>query len=138
MEAKLRAWLQSKGKTKRAQRMGSQGGSPCLNGTPLSVSSVNRKGIFHSNVKAKINAHKAASSVKNRAISGLHKNLFRRGVSVDSRVEISDHQNVGDSRTIATNEHNCSTVTKDGSIIRRSIVPKESFDYPIASSVSNH
>lgn len=52
MEAKLRAWLESKGKTKTAQRIGVLK-SPCMGRNPSSLSSVKKPSIHHSSVKAK-------------------------------------------------------------------------------------
>jgi kinesin family protein 22 len=65
MEAKLRAWLESKGKTKSAQRFGAFN-SPFMGKTPSSVSSVKKPGIFRSTVKAKATPNRGASEAKER------------------------------------------------------------------------
>lgn len=65
MEAKLRAWLESKGKTKSAQKFGAFN-SPFMGKTPSSVSSVKKPSIFRSSVKAKATTNQAASAAKER------------------------------------------------------------------------
>lgn len=64
MEAKLQAWLESKGKTKSAQRMGAFPSS-ILGKTPKSVSSV-KKLNYNSSSKVNVTAKKAASNAKER------------------------------------------------------------------------
>lgn len=63
MEAKLRAWLDSKGKTKSAQRMATFG-SPFVSKT-TSISSV-KKTIYHSSVKVKSSTNHGASNTDDR------------------------------------------------------------------------
>lgn len=65
MEAKLLAWLESKGKTKSsAQKMGTFG-SPLIIKTPSAMSS-KKKPAYHSSAKQKSNTFQGASTVKER------------------------------------------------------------------------
>ncbi len=65
MEAKLLAWLESKGKTKSAQRVGPFNSS-FMGKTPSSVSSVKKPSIYHSSVKAKGGTNQGACKAKER------------------------------------------------------------------------
>ncbi|KAL6336740.1 hypothetical protein AAG906_036054 [Vitis piasezkii] len=85
MEAKLRAWLESKGKTKSAQRMGAFG-SPLMSKAPSSLSSLKKPCPCHSSTKAKA-TNQGASNAKERVLSVQHRNLFNNGGSVDSGTE---------------------------------------------------
>lgn len=58
MEEKLRAWLESKGKTKSVQRIGAYG-------SPFLASSV-KKPDYHGSAKAKVNTNRGASNAKER------------------------------------------------------------------------
>ncbi|XVF08091.1 hypothetical protein REPUB_Repub06bG0196200 [Reevesia pubescens] len=73
MEAKLQAWLESKGKTKSALRMGPFA-SRFLSKTPGSVSSM-KKLQYNSSCKVKNSAKEGASNAKDRA-SVTSRNLF--------------------------------------------------------------
>ena len=65
MEAKLRAWLESKGKTKSAQRMRAFG-SPLMSKAPSSLSSLKKPYPCHSSTKAKAITNQGASNAKER------------------------------------------------------------------------
>uniref|UniRef100_F6GYP9 Kinesin motor domain-containing protein n=1 Tax=Vitis vinifera TaxID=29760 RepID=F6GYP9_VITVI len=86
MEAKLRAWLESKGKTKSAQRMRAFG-SPLMSKAPSSLSSLKKPCPCHSSTKAKAITNQGASNAKERVLSVQHRNLFYNGDSVDSGTE---------------------------------------------------
>ncbi|XP_010654285.1 kinesin-like protein KIN-10B isoform X1 [Vitis vinifera] len=87
MEAKLRAWLESKGKTKSAQRMRAFG-SPLMSKAPSSLSSLKKPYPCHSSTKAKAITNQGASNAKERVLSVQHRNLFNNRGSVDSGTEI--------------------------------------------------
>ncbi|KAH9672282.1 kinesin-like protein KIN-10B [Citrus sinensis] len=74
MEAKLRAWLESKGKTKSAQRMAVRG-TPIVSKTPTSVCSV-KKTINHSCRKVKVSPKQDASNAEDRALCVPFRNLL--------------------------------------------------------------
>lgn len=59
MESKLQTWLESKGKTKSAQRIGGLG-SPFSSKTPCSTASKLRKPLFNSSTKVKKTADQSA------------------------------------------------------------------------------
>ncbi|RVW63664.1 Kinesin-like protein KIN-10B [Vitis vinifera] len=86
MEAKLRACLESKGKTKSAQRMRAFG-SPLMRKAPSSLSSLKKPCPCHSSTKAKAITNQGASNAKERVLSVQHINLFYNGDSVDSGTE---------------------------------------------------
>uniref|UniRef100_F6HJH1 Kinesin motor domain-containing protein n=2 Tax=Vitis vinifera TaxID=29760 RepID=F6HJH1_VITVI len=86
MEAKLRAWLESKGKTKSAQRMKAFG-SPLMSKASSSLSSLKKPCPCHSSTKAKAITNQGASNAKERVLSVQHRNLFYNGDSVDSGTE---------------------------------------------------
>nr|DAD38666.1 TPA_asm: hypothetical protein HUJ06_012988 [Nelumbo nucifera] len=65
MEAKLRAWLESKGKTKNTQRSGAFA-SPLLSKTPNSLSSVKKPSLHQSSAKAKPTDNQGLSNAKER------------------------------------------------------------------------
>lgn len=65
MEAKLREWLESKGKTKSAQRMGGFG-SPITRKTPTSTSSLKKPNASWSTVKPKIMSNQGATTLVER------------------------------------------------------------------------
>ncbi|XWS55661.1 hypothetical protein CRYUN_Cryun09bG0020300 [Craigia yunnanensis] len=80
MEAKLQAWLESKGKTKSAQRMGPFA-SRFLSKTPSSISSVKNLN-YNSSCKVKNSAKEGASNAKDRGLSVTSRTLFNNeGVS---------------------------------------------------------
>lgn len=64
MEAKLRAWLESKGKTKSAQRNGAYA-------SPFTLSSV-KQPINKSTVKAKVNSNRGTSTQERYRLSSLN------------------------------------------------------------------
>ncbi|KAL6326015.1 hypothetical protein AAG906_038507 [Vitis piasezkii] len=84
--AKLRAWLESKGKTKSAQRMRALGSS-LMSKAPSSLSSLKKPCPCHSSTKAKAITNQGASNAKERVLSVQHRNLFYNGDSVDSGTE---------------------------------------------------
>lgn len=65
MEAKLRAWLESKGKTKSAQRP-KVIASPFTSKTPSSMCSVKKASMCPSSAKAKLFSNQGASGLKQR------------------------------------------------------------------------
>lgn len=65
MEAKLRDWLESKGKTKSAQRHGTFN-SPCLGKTSISISTLKKHSINKSFVKGRVATNRDASDFKER------------------------------------------------------------------------
>ncbi|OMO97193.1 hypothetical protein COLO4_14798 [Corchorus olitorius] len=87
MEAKLQAWLESKGKTKSAQRMGPFS-SRVLCKTPSSVSTV-KKLDYKSSIKAKVITKEGASNAKDRGLSVTSRNLFNNEGVVDPNFENS-------------------------------------------------
>ncbi|XP_044489140.1 kinesin-like protein KIN-10B isoform X2 [Mangifera indica] len=72
MEAKLQAWLESKGKTKSSQRMAAFG-SPFQGKAP--TTSV-KKTINHSSAKVKASTNQSTSIAKDRDLCGPFRNLF--------------------------------------------------------------
>nr|WNH14552.1 KIN10B [Betula platyphylla] len=87
MEAKLRTWLESKGKTKSAQRFGPFN-SPFMGKTPSSVISVKKPTISRSSVKAKATTNRGASEAKERFIPEPVMKLFNNEGPVDAFLEI--------------------------------------------------
>ncbi|KAH7867405.1 hypothetical protein Vadar_032943 [Vaccinium darrowii] len=86
MEAKLLAWLESKGKTKSsAQKMGTFG-SPLIIKTPSAMSS-KKKPAYHSSAKQKSNTFQGASTVKERSLALPRRNLFANAAPVEPRTE---------------------------------------------------
>ncbi|PQQ06867.1 kinesin-like protein KLP2 [Prunus yedoensis var. nudiflora] len=67
MEAKLRAWLESRGKTKSAQRIQAFD-SPLLGKTPSSFANVKKPTINLSSVKAKVMTNRSACNAKERSL----------------------------------------------------------------------
>ncbi|XP_058109683.1 kinesin-like protein KIN-10C isoform X2 [Magnolia sinica] len=65
MEAKLRAWLESKGKTQSAQRIGAAN-SPFMGKTPASVSSSKKPNLIRSSTK--VSTNQRVSNVKGRKL----------------------------------------------------------------------
>ncbi|KAG2685841.1 hypothetical protein I3760_10G144700 [Carya illinoinensis] len=86
MEAKLRAWLESKGKTKSAQRIGAFN-SPFMGKNPSSISSVKKPSIHHSSVKAKTTTNQGACKAKQRFIPVPFTNLFNDEGQIDACLE---------------------------------------------------
>ncbi|CAK9184206.1 unnamed protein product [Ilex paraguariensis] len=83
MEAKLYAWLESKGKTKSKQRI-RVFGSPFPSRTPRSVSSMKRHGTHKSSAKTQAIANQGASSLKEREVHMCCSNLFDNGGLLDT------------------------------------------------------
>ncbi|XP_015582785.1 kinesin-like protein KIN-10B isoform X2 [Ricinus communis] len=88
MEAKLRAWLESKGKIKSAQRIGAYG-------SPFPASSI-KKSNYQSSVKAKGNSNRDISDAKERTKPVPFRTLFNdaslenlQSVAKDNRKETS-------------------------------------------------
>ncbi|XVE76365.1 hypothetical protein DITRI_Ditri12bG0166600 [Diplodiscus trichospermus] len=102
MEAKLQAWLESKGKTKGAQRMGPFA-SRFLSKTPSSISSV-KKLNYNSSCKVKNSAKNGASNAKDRALSVTSRNLFNNVGAVGSYLESSELSAKSNKREIAAEE----------------------------------
>ncbi|CAN1769902.1 Kinesin-like protein KIN-10B [Linum perenne] len=77
MEIQLRAWLESKGKTKSTQK-------PRTCASPFPVNSA-KKLDFLGSVKAKVNTHRGASNSKNRLLSVPFRNLLLNDETVVDR-----------------------------------------------------
>ncbi|XP_057970896.1 kinesin-like protein KIN-10C [Malania oleifera] len=128
MEAKLRAWLESKGKTKSAQRIGAFG-SPFLTRTPSSVSSVKKTSMLRSNAKAKEIVHQVASTARDRPLCVPFRNLFSSIGRDDSHMEINCHKDMEDSRESGTRNGNCITAAEDGDLRNNStMLPEDYFN----------
>ncbi|XP_048319634.2 kinesin-like protein KIN-10B [Ziziphus jujuba] len=74
MEAKLRAWLESKGKTKGAQRVGAFN-SPCVGKTSSSIGTLKKRGASRSSAKDRV-INNSDAMVKERIVSVPFRNLF--------------------------------------------------------------
>ncbi|XWS59813.1 hypothetical protein CRYUN_Cryun08bG0154100 [Craigia yunnanensis] len=85
MEAKLQAWLESKGKTKSALRMGLFA-SRFLGKTPRSISSV-KKLNYNSSCKVRSSAKEGVSNTTDRGLSVTSRNLFNNEGVVNSYLE---------------------------------------------------
>ncbi|KAK9290306.1 hypothetical protein L1049_008473 [Liquidambar formosana] len=120
MEAKLRAWLESKGKTKSAQRMGAFG-SPFFTKTPGSVSSLKTHNIHHRSAKAKV-VPSQASDAKEGASYALPRNLFNNGAVVDSWMEDMCFPKVEDSKACFDSTKDCLTISEDSGILENSLI----------------
>ncbi|KAM3340890.1 kinesin-like protein KIN-10C [Capsicum galapagoense] len=97
MEAKLRAWLESKGKTKSTQRIGAFD-SPFTSKTPSSVGSTRKLGLFGSSSKQKSISNQGASSIKKKDPDGACRNLFKNGHRSNLVVEARDLADTGGQR----------------------------------------
>ncbi|BFG36185.1 hypothetical protein CerSpe_224590 [Prunus speciosa] len=86
MEAKLRAWLESRGKTKSAQRIQAFD-SPLLGKTPSSFANVKKPTINLSSVKAKVMTNRSTCNAKERTITVPFRNIFYNKSTVDSNFE---------------------------------------------------
>ncbi|TXG58612.1 hypothetical protein EZV62_016441 [Acer yangbiense] len=86
MEAKLQAWLESKGKTKSARRMAAPFSSPIVGKTPTSVSSL-KKTNYRSSTNLKNSTNQGVSKTKERSLREPFRNLFINDGSVDSWLE---------------------------------------------------
>ncbi|KAI4356474.1 hypothetical protein L6164_000496 [Bauhinia variegata] len=75
MEAKLRAWLESKGKTKSSQRLGPLK-SPCWRQTPKSIISAKRSITHNGSVKGISTTNQEAAYTKERAFVVAFQNLL--------------------------------------------------------------
>ncbi|GLT92541.1 hypothetical protein SLE2022_103740 [Rubroshorea leprosula] len=93
MEAKLQAWLESKGKTKSAQRMGAFPSS-ILGKTPKSVSSV-KKLNYNSYSKVNLTAKEAASNAKERGLSMASRTLFKDEGGVEKTTNKNSFETFG-------------------------------------------
>ncbi|XP_052174040.1 kinesin-like protein KIN-10B [Diospyros lotus] len=87
MEAKLLAWLESKGKTKKTQRMAGTFGSPCFSTTPGSLSSAKKPSACLSCGKMNSNTNEGASNMKERVLA---RNLFTNGGPVDKSMKAAE------------------------------------------------
>ncbi|CAK9323261.1 unnamed protein product [Citrullus colocynthis] len=93
MESKLRAWLESKGKTKSTQRIGGIG-SPFSSKTPCSTASKLRKSLFNSSAKVKKTANQSACKQdKERTVTVAFGNLVENEDVVNS-ITTKDHDAV--------------------------------------------
>ncbi|XP_019186862.1 PREDICTED: kinesin-like protein KIN-10B isoform X1 [Ipomoea nil] len=92
MEAKLRAWLESKGKTKSTQRP-KVVSSPFTSKTPSSLCSVKKVNMCPSSVKAKLFSNQGASGLKQRAPDVPFRSLFGSRHDFISVLEALDHVN---------------------------------------------
>ncbi|XP_022767537.1 kinesin-like protein KIN-10B [Durio zibethinus] len=81
MEAKLKAWLESKGKTKSAQRMGP------FASRFLSKASSAKKLNYNSSCKVKTSAKDCTSNAKHSGLSVTSRNLFNKEGVVNSYLE---------------------------------------------------
>ncbi|KAK6942949.1 Kinesin motor domain [Dillenia turbinata] len=109
MEAKLRIWLESKGKTKSAQRTGGFG-SPFLCQTPASVSTLRKPGVNMCSSKAKGFMSQNASTSKERQKSSNRGPLdFHLKDLYPVRVELSEelHSHMKDC-SLTTSGSECS------------------------------
>ncbi|KAM1037932.1 hypothetical protein ACFX13_033417 [Malus domestica] len=87
MEAKLRAWLESRGKTKSARRIEAFS-SPLLGKTPSSsIANVKKRNINLSSMKSKVNTNRSACTAKERKITIPMRNIFDNESVVDSNLE---------------------------------------------------
>ncbi|KAA0044089.1 kinesin-like protein KIF22 [Cucumis melo var. makuwa] len=93
MESKLQTWLESKGKTKSAQRIGGLG-SPFSSKTPCSTASKLRKPLFNSSTKVKKTADQSAwKQEKERSVTMAFGNLVEKEDVVNS-ITTKDHVKV--------------------------------------------
>ncbi|MCD7472698.1 hypothetical protein HAX54_014026 [Datura stramonium] len=97
MEAKLRAWLESKGKTKSTQRIAAFD-SPFTSKTPNSICSSRKLGLFGSSSKQKSISNQGASSIKKRDPDGACRNLFKNGHRSNLVAEARDLDDTGGQR----------------------------------------
>ncbi|CAI9760758.1 unnamed protein product [Fraxinus pennsylvanica] len=89
MEAKLRAWLESKGKTKSAQRIAGLR-SPFTGRTPVSVNSVTKLSANLHSSEAKFVSSQRISNLKQRVPCVDSGNLFNNGDYVDPSMQAQD------------------------------------------------
>ncbi|KAJ8532938.1 hypothetical protein K7X08_015827 [Anisodus acutangulus] len=89
MEAKLHAWLESKGKTKSTHRIGAFD-SPFTSKTPNTICSTKKLGLFESSSKQKSISKLGASSIKKRDPDGACRILFNNGHQSNFVVEARD------------------------------------------------
>ncbi|KAG6580544.1 Kinesin-like protein KIN-10B, partial [Cucurbita argyrosperma subsp. sororia] len=93
MESKLRAWLESKGKTKSAQRIGGIG-SPFSSKTPCSTASKVRKPLFNSSAKVKKTANQSdCKREKERTVAVAFGNLVENK-DIANSITTKDHEKV--------------------------------------------
>ncbi|KAJ7950323.1 Kinesin-like protein [Quillaja saponaria] len=90
MKAKLEAWLESKGKTKSSQRIGSIN-SPFLGKTPNSLSCAKKLSVFRNSVKGRTPINNASSNVKERAFTVAFRNLFNN----EGPLDVVESQHIG-------------------------------------------
>ncbi|XP_054784183.1 LOW QUALITY PROTEIN: kinesin-like protein KIN-10B [Prosopis cineraria] len=104
MEAKLRAWLESKGKTKSSQRLAAFN-SPCLRKTPKSINSAKRSVTFVSSVKGGgIVISQNAERTKERAFAVAFRNLPDGEGTFDFCFESPHHGDMDNREEAVTNE----------------------------------
>lgn len=89
MEAKLRAWLESKGKTRSVQRMNGLG-SPLISKTPNCTSSSKKQNAFWNSAKPKTVTSSSSSYSVKRVPQAARRNLFNYGGLRDSAMEDQD------------------------------------------------
>ncbi|XP_022145782.1 kinesin-like protein KIN-10B isoform X2 [Momordica charantia] len=111
MEAKLRAWLESKGKTKSAQKIGGIG-SPFAGKTPCSTASKLRKPLFHSSAKVKTTANQSACrQEKERMVAVAFRNLIDNEDVVNS-ITTKDRVKFSSPRKALSPIHNTNGIQK--------------------------
>ncbi|XP_054791731.1 kinesin-like protein KIN-10B [Prosopis cineraria] len=104
MEAKLRAWLESKGKTKSSQRLAAFN-SPCLRKTPKSINSAKRSVTFVSSVKGGGTViSQNAERTKERAFAVAFRNLPDGEGTFDFCFESPHHGDMDNREEAVTNE----------------------------------
>ncbi|KAF3449192.1 hypothetical protein FNV43_RR09920 [Rhamnella rubrinervis] len=97
MEEKLREWLESKGKTKSALRLGAFN-SPSLGKTSSSISALKKQSVNKSFVKPKVTSNRDACDFKERNVSVPFRNLFNYEDLVDSSIQSLCHACKDDSK----------------------------------------
>ncbi|KAH0780880.1 hypothetical protein KY290_000478 [Solanum tuberosum] len=89
MEAKLRPWLESKGKTKSTHTIGAFD-LPFTSKTPNSICSTRKLGFFGNSSKQKFISNQGASNITKRDPHGDCRNLFKNGHRANLVAEVQD------------------------------------------------
>ncbi|MCI06430.1 kinesin-like protein KIF22-like [Trifolium medium] len=113
MEAKLRAWLESKGKTNSSQQRLGPFNSPLVKKTPGSIiSSAKRSVNFNTSVKeARTSTKKDAKQTTERNFSVSFRNLLDGEVAFDSCKEDNDKREIEhEANNVACESYNNLTV----------------------------